>query len=57
VTVVSVVIVLGISSLAAYPLARTTAHWSRGVFLLVMLGLLLAQRVRATRASDRAADG
>jgi raffinose/stachyose/melibiose transport system permease protein len=41
VTTVSVVIVLAISSLAAYPLARSTAHWSRGAFLLVMLGLIL----------------
>jgi len=41
VTTASVVIVLGISSLAAYPLARSTAHWSRGVFLLMMLGLIL----------------
>jgi raffinose/stachyose/melibiose transport system permease protein len=41
VTAVSVVIVLGISSLAAYPMARSTAHWSRGMFLLIMLGLIL----------------
>ena len=41
VTVVSVLIVLAVSSLAAYPLARSTARWSRGTFLLVMLGLIL----------------
>ena len=41
VTVVSVLIVLAVSSLAAYPLARSTAHWSRAIFLLVMLGLIL----------------
>jgi raffinose/stachyose/melibiose transport system permease protein len=41
VTAASVVIVLGISSLAAYPLARSTANWSRGIFLLIMLGLIL----------------
>jgi raffinose/stachyose/melibiose transport system permease protein len=41
VTVVSVVIVVTVSSMAAYPLARVSAHWSRLVFLLVMLGLLL----------------
>ena len=41
VTTVSVVVALTISALAAYPLARSTAHWSRGVFLLIMLGLIL----------------
>jgi raffinose/stachyose/melibiose transport system permease protein len=41
VTVVSVTIVIAISSMAAYRLARVTNRWSRGVFLLVMLGLLL----------------
>jgi raffinose/stachyose/melibiose transport system permease protein len=41
VTVCSVLIVLAVSSLAAYPIARSTAHWSRGLFLLVMLGLIL----------------
>jgi raffinose/stachyose/melibiose transport system permease protein len=41
VTVVSVAIVLAISALAAYPLARATARWSRGTFLLIMLGLIL----------------
>ena len=41
VTAASVLIVLAVSSLAAYPLARSTARWSRGTFLLVMLGLIL----------------
>jgi raffinose/stachyose/melibiose transport system permease protein len=41
VTVASVLIVVVVSALAAYPLARSTAHWSRGTFILVMLGLLL----------------
>lgn len=41
VTVGSVIIVLAVSSLAAYPLARATARWSRGMFLLIMLGLVL----------------
>ncbi|MFC4063566.1 carbohydrate ABC transporter permease [Actinoplanes subglobosus] len=41
VTTLSVLIVLVVSSLAAYPLARSTAHWSRGTFLLIMLGLIL----------------
>ncbi|MFI5894523.1 carbohydrate ABC transporter permease [Actinoplanes sp. NPDC051513] len=41
VTAVSVLIVLTVSSLAAYPLARSTANWSRGTFLLIMLGLIL----------------
>ncbi|NEA98776.1 carbohydrate ABC transporter permease [Streptomyces sp. SID13726] len=41
VTVCSVFIVLAVSSLAAYPLARITARWSRGVYLLVLLGLVL----------------
>ncbi len=41
VTVLSVAIVVLVSSMAAYTLARVTARWSRGVFLLVMLGLLL----------------
>jgi raffinose/stachyose/melibiose transport system permease protein len=47
VAVVSVVIVLAISSLAAYPLARVTARWSRGAFLLIMLGLLLPFQLAA----------
>ena len=41
ITAVSVVIVLAVSSLAAYPLARATARWSRGMFLLFLLGLVL----------------
>ncbi|MEV0221353.1 carbohydrate ABC transporter permease [Streptomyces sp. NPDC050704] len=41
VTAVSVVIVLAVSSLAAYPLARITARWSRGTYLTFLLGLVL----------------
>ncbi|WP_327434485.1 carbohydrate ABC transporter permease [Streptomyces sp. NBC_01236] len=41
VTVCSVVIVLAVSSLAAYPLARVTARWSRGTYLTFLLGLVL----------------
>jgi raffinose/stachyose/melibiose transport system permease protein len=41
VTALSVVVVVVISAMAAYPLARVTARWSRWVFLLVMAGLLL----------------
>ena len=41
VTTVSVLIILAVSALAAYPLARSTARWSRGTFLLIMLGLIL----------------
>jgi raffinose/stachyose/melibiose transport system permease protein len=41
VTVTSVLIVVAVSALAAYPLARATARWSRWTFLVVMLGLLL----------------
>ncbi|MFI1728504.1 alpha-L-rhamnosidase C-terminal domain-containing protein [Streptomyces acidicola] len=41
VTVCSVAVVLAVSSLAAYPLARVTARWSRGAYLLVLLGLVL----------------
>jgi raffinose/stachyose/melibiose transport system permease protein len=47
VTAVSVLIVLAVSSLAAYPLARSTAHWSRGAFLLIMLGLILPFQLAA----------
>ena len=47
VTVASVLIVLAVSSLAAYPIARSTAHWSRGLFLLVMLGLILPFQLAA----------
>jgi raffinose/stachyose/melibiose transport system permease protein len=41
ITAVSVLIVLAVSALAAYPLARSAARWSRGTFLLIMLGLIL----------------
>jgi raffinose/stachyose/melibiose transport system permease protein len=47
VTALSVVIVLAVSSLAAYPLARVAARWSRGMFLLIMLGLLLPFQLAA----------
>jgi raffinose/stachyose/melibiose transport system permease protein len=36
-----------VSSLAAYPLARVTAKWSRGMFLLIMLGLVLPFQLAA----------
>lgn len=41
VTACSVVVVLAVSSLAAYPLARITARWSRGTYLTILLGLAL----------------
>lgn len=41
VTACSVVIVLAVSSLAAYPLARVAARWSRGTYLTFLLGLVL----------------
>jgi raffinose/stachyose/melibiose transport system permease protein len=47
VTTVSVLIVLAVSALAAYPLARSTATWSRGTFLLIMLGLILPFQLAA----------
>ena len=47
VTTGSVIIVLAVSALAAYPLARATARWSRGMFLLVMLGLVLPFQLAA----------
>lgn len=47
VTIVSVVIVIAVSSLAAYPLARVTARWSRGMFVLIMLGLILPFQLAA----------
>jgi raffinose/stachyose/melibiose transport system permease protein len=47
VTVASVLVVLAVSSLAAYPIARATAHWSRGMFLLIMLGLVLPFQLAA----------
>ncbi|HEX6685028.1 MAG TPA: carbohydrate ABC transporter permease [Candidatus Limnocylindrales bacterium] len=47
VTAGSVLVVLAFSSLAAYPLARVTANWSRGLFLLIMLGLVLPFQLAA----------
>lgn len=47
VTTLSVLVVLAVSSLAAYPLARATAKWSRGLFLLIMLGLVLPFQLAA----------
>ncbi|MDQ0946921.1 raffinose/stachyose/melibiose transport system permease protein [Streptomyces phaeochromogenes] len=47
VTVCSVAVVLAVSSLAAYPLARVTARWSRGTYLLVLLGLVLPFQLAA----------
>jgi raffinose/stachyose/melibiose transport system permease protein len=47
VTAGSVLVVLAVSSLAAYPLARGTARWSRGLFLLIMLGLILPFQLAA----------
>ena len=41
VTVVSVLLIVAISSLAAYPLARITAGWSSFAFYGFMIGLLL----------------
>lgn len=41
VTVLSVVILVGLSALAAYPLARSTSRWSRAGFAVFMLGLIL----------------
>jgi raffinose/stachyose/melibiose transport system permease protein len=47
VTAGSVIIVLAVSSLAAYPLARVSARWSRWTFLLIMLGLVLPFQLAA----------
>jgi raffinose/stachyose/melibiose transport system permease protein len=47
VTAVSVAIVIAISSFAAYPLARATATWSRWMFALIMLGLILPFQLAA----------
>ena len=47
VTTGSVVVVLAVSALAAYPLARAMTHWSRGMFLLIMLGLVLPFQLAA----------
>ncbi|GAA2127345.1 carbohydrate ABC transporter permease [Actinomadura napierensis] len=41
VTALSVALIVVLSAMAAYPLARVTARWSRWLFWLVMLGLLL----------------
>ncbi|GAA1778337.1 carbohydrate ABC transporter permease [Streptomonospora arabica] len=41
VTVLSVLVIVTVSALAAYPLARVSAAWSRVTFVLVMFGLLL----------------
>lgn len=41
VTVLSVLGILAIASAAAYPLARSTARWSRLMFLFFLVGLLL----------------
>ncbi|MBP2329665.1 raffinose/stachyose/melibiose transport system permease protein [Kibdelosporangium banguiense] len=47
VTAGSVVIVLAVSALAAYPLARVTARWSKWTFLLILLGLVLPFQLAA----------
>jgi raffinose/stachyose/melibiose transport system permease protein len=47
ITAASVLIVLAVSALAAYPLARSAAGWSRGSFLLIMLGLILPFQLAA----------
>lgn len=41
VAVVSIVLILLVASLAAYPLARLGSRWSRGTFLLFMVGLVI----------------
>jgi raffinose/stachyose/melibiose transport system permease protein len=41
VAVVSIVLVLVAASLAAYPLARLGSRWSRGMFYLFMIGLVV----------------
>jgi raffinose/stachyose/melibiose transport system permease protein len=41
VTLVSLVVIILASALAAYPLARATAHWSRWAYLMFALGLML----------------
>ena len=41
VTILSLVFIIAISALASYPLARISSWWSRGVYLLFMIGLLL----------------
>ncbi len=41
VTIFSVLIIVLISALAAYPLARVTKNWSKWLFFVFMIGLLL----------------
>ena len=41
------IVVLAVSSLAAYPLARASTRWSRGMYLLIMLGLMLPFQLAA----------
>jgi raffinose/stachyose/melibiose transport system permease protein len=41
VLVASVLLVLFVASLASYPLARITTRWSRGMFYVFMLGLVV----------------
>lgn len=41
VTAASTVLILALSVLAAYPLARITRRWSRGMFLLFLFGLIV----------------
>ena len=41
IAIASVLIVVVVSSLASYPLARSTSRWSKWMFALFMLGLLL----------------
>lgn len=41
VTVASVVVLVFIGSMAAYPLARLTSRWSKGAYYAFMLGLIL----------------
>ena len=41
ITAISVVLIIGLSALAAYPLARVTRRWSRLTFGFFMVGLLL----------------
>lgn len=41
VTILSLALIIAISALASYPLARISSRWSRGAYLLFMIGLLL----------------
>lgn len=45
ITVCSVVLIVAVSSLAAYPLARITRAWSRVTFYIFMIGLLLPMQL------------